>query len=428
MSQSESAGYSDERRIYTVGEFAQGMSAWFARVPRLQSIAIAGEVSEKRAFGNGHVGFRLKEGQAVLECVMFADKRRTAQLFDNGTSVIATGDVRVRADRSGFQLHVESIELTGIGALAAQVEALREKFMREGLFADARKRAVPLLPMRVALVSARGMGAEDFEHVLRTRAPHVEIVFVETRVQGQFAEVDIAGAIDDASRERVDVIALVRGGGSYEDLFPFNLEPVVRAIVRSNRPVITAIGHKGHHHLADDVADGTYPTPSLAAEAIASRWEDARRTVRDAQRRLERSAEQTIVRAAQRAASKEDALRLAAAHLISNRVERVYARSRRIESLNPHQQLAKRAERFAAVRARLDAWPSQARFERVLERTAARLAALDPSAPLERGYAIVTKGGHAVSDAAQVAPGDVLRARVRRGTLDARVEGVHLDE
>src|SRR5581483_10707844 len=156
------------------------------------------------------------------------------------------------SQRSQYQLIVKSIELSGIGILYAQFEALKKRFREEGLCEPQRKRPLPEFPRRIAVVSARGSKAiEDFLQTIARRAPFIEIEFIETLLQGDGAEIEIGAAIDRASRLDVDVIVVTRGGGSYEDLFPFNREPVVRAIIRSKHPVISAVGHTDDVHLSD---------------------------------------------------------------------------------------------------------------------------------------------------------------------------------
>ena len=236
--------------VLTVGKFAARMVRWFGRDTQLKRIGIEGEVSGLREFGSGHLGFALKEKQAAVECVAWASDRRGFPVLENGAKAIAYGAVRVHPERSGYKLYVEAIEVAGLGELHLQYERLRQKFETEGLFEPSRKRAVPELPRRVALVSARGLGAEDFLAAIERTTPFVEVIFVETRVEGLGADVEIASALDEASRTEVNAIVLARGGGSEKDLFVFNLEPVVRAIVRAKRPVLTAIGHTSNHHLA----------------------------------------------------------------------------------------------------------------------------------------------------------------------------------
>ncbi|HXF33381.1 MAG TPA: exodeoxyribonuclease VII large subunit, partial [Candidatus Acidoferrales bacterium] len=270
------------------------------KVPALRRIAVVGEISDWKPQNNGNVYFNLKDDRAVLRCFAFAGEAKAFPDVSDGIAVVATGPVGIWERRSEYQLRVMELAPFGVGALAAKVEALRKKLQAEGLFDESRKRAFPRFPHRVALVSARGKGAADFETTLHEKAANVVVTFVETRVQGDGAEIDIADAIDRAARERVDAIVVLRGGGSYEDRYPFNTEPVVRAIVRSRHPVVTAIGHTGDRHLADEAADAVFKTPTAAAEYIAGSWSEVTRRLADQRARLTRAISSIISRAAQR--------------------------------------------------------------------------------------------------------------------------------
>lgn len=415
--------------VYSVKEFTSRLGQLFARHSKLSNIAIQGEISDLRTFGNGHMGFRLKEEQAVIECVAWSDRRRELPEVKNGIAVIAYGSVGVRADRGCYQLVVERLEPTGIGALFLLYERLKEKFAAEGLFEASRKRRVPELPRRVALVSARGEAMADFTQTLAREAPFVEVRFIETRVQGEGAEIDIAAAIDEASRGEPDVIVVTRGGGSYEDLFPFNLEPVVRAIVRSQRAVVTAIGHVQHHHLADAVADMNFQTPSLAAKHIAQGWTLAARRVREADRALRRAVANAVLSAARGTEDAELRLTHASERAMSRRREELSRLWILLDSRSPRQWIAQRRERLLKLESRVAS--TAERFvngaQRKFEHATAQLNRLDPLAPLARGYAIVTRGGEAVRDAALLRKGDAIAARFARGTAAAVVESVDGD-
>jgi exodeoxyribonuclease VII large subunit len=417
------------RLVCTVGEFTRRMANLFLRTPALGDIAISGEVSGLREF-NGHLGFTLKEERAVLDCVAWSDARTAFPPLENGMAVIATGKVGVRADRSAYQLIVESIEPTGRGKFLQLYESLKLKFRSEGLFEASRKRPVPELPRSVALISAHGKAMEDFVDTIARRAPFVAVTFIDTQVQGQSAEIEIAAAVDRASNLNVDVIVITRGGGSYEDLFPFNLEPVVRAIVRARRPVLTAIGHSGDHHLADDVADMTFGTPSLAAEHIARGWLLARERLAVAERELARAVRDVLGRAAQRADALATSLVHRASALLTAKRGLLGENDRRLERRSPQRFVAERRARLAQLGGQLETnavrFASNARHR--VERVNALLDRFNPLEPLSRGYAIVMKDGKAVRDAAALAPGDAIRARFERGSAAARVESVQPDE
>lgn len=418
-----------ERHVYSVKEFTNRLARLFARHSALSNIAIAGEVSDLHPFGNGHVAFRLKEEQAVLDCIAWFDRRRELPELRDGMAVIATGSIGVRKERGAYQLVVEQLEPTGIGALFALYEKLKEKFRAEGLFDPARKRAVPHLPRRVALISARGEAHADFVQTLGRDASFVSVRFIETRVQGEGAEIEIAAALDEASRLDVDVVVLTRGGGSYEDLFPFNLEPVVRAIVRSRHPVVTAIGHTQDHHLADDVADLNFHTPSLAAKHLAQGWLFVTQRLGEAQRALRRAMETVILQASHRTHDARTRLDRGAERLVERKRTAVAALSVALDRRSPQQGLAQRLDRLVKLKSRIDT--GAVRYfkdaQLSLERTGARLDRVDPLAPLARGYAIVTRDGEAVKDAAALRKGDAIEARFERGRAAAVVESTAHD-
>ena len=400
---------------------------------------------------NGRLYFDLKENNDVLKCVVWASDAAKLAPFKDGDEIICGGDYGTFAPRSQYQLFVKSIELTGIGALYAQFEALKEKFRKEGLFEQSRKRPLPQFPRRIALVSARGKGAEDFLATIERRASFVEVLFVETRVQGDGAQIDIAEAIDKASKLDVDVIVLTRGGGSYEDLFPFNLEPVVRAIIRSRHPVLSAIGHTGDVHVSDYVADYTCETPSNAAQYFGEIADRFMIRVQRAQTRIEHSVRNVIAARAQALDYANGALSRTIADFTRDRERELLAMERRLNTQTPQRRLAQRAERIAALSSRLEVLarhallpaseriaqlrrrleqsrmhalrPAQQRFE--LLKT--RLAGADPQTPLERGYAIVMSDGRAVRDANDVPVGALIETLLQRGKLTARVERKELD-
>ena len=418
----------NERRIVGVSDLARYIKRMLSESKVLASVRVRGELSGVTERG-GRIYFDLKEQHDILKCVVWSDVAASLPPLQNGSEAIVDGAFDTWPARSQYQLSVTAIELGGVGHLYAQVEELRRKFRVEGLFETARKRTMPSFPRRVALVSARGKGAEDFLTTMARRAPHIEIDVVETRVQGDGAQMDIAEALDAASRLNVDAIVLARGGGSYEDLFPFNLEPVVRAIVRAKLPVLTAIGHTDDHHLADDVADRVAETPSNAANyfgEIRDRWL-ARIE------RLDRALGQRVRDASRASAQRFDvtheALLRAGAQMVASRAQRVLVLERRLDAQTPLARLSQRAQQLSRSVARLDSAARAGLNEakRRLEVRTAHLLGQDPHAPLARGYAMVFAGDTLLRDASKVRGGDEITARLERGTLLARVEGTRED-
>jgi exodeoxyribonuclease VII large subunit len=411
--------------VVSVGEFAARLREVFRRVKPFEYIGITGEISQWNPRQNG-VYFTIKDQNAVLECFSYLNRAAKFPKAALGTAVIAYGSVRVVERRSRYELLVEELALTGIGELHAQYEALKERFRGEGLFDAARKRKIARFPSQVILVSADGKGAEDFLKVMRERAPSVNVRFIETRVQGVGAEVEIATKLDEAAKLRPDVIVLARGGGSYEDLFPFNLEPVVRAIVRSSVPVITGIGHTGDHHLADDVADLSCETPTNAAQHIANLWQRGSERFERLAAQLDREMRDLFARALQRGDAAMDSLERALERSLAVKRERVVTLERRLNAQNPARHLSQRATRVAAVRERLPAAWQRYISQRGarLQTAAGKLALFDPEQPLARGYALIFKDGSLVRSARDVVSGDAITAQLGHGAIGARVETV----
>ena len=442
----------------------------------LRYVGVQGEVSNLRAQANGNVYFSLKDRDAVLNCVAFAERSATFPAFDNGADVVAYGEVKIYARAaSSYQLIATRLELTGVGALHAKYEELSAKLQREGLFAVERKKPAPRYPFRVALVgSPTGDGTRDFITQARQRAPHVALRLFATAVNGVGAVPEIVQAIRAADASACDLLVVVRGGGSYEDLFGFSDERVVRAIAGCSTPTVAAIGHERDVPLVELAADVRASTPSTAAQTVLPKREDLLRTLAD----RGASARRAFTNRLQRARSALDRIETRspvadAGRLLQARrqtvdllrgavtvgAERRIARARtallpyerRLTASSPRASFERRVGRVMQLRASLERiagdvtakrWarlaPLLARlrpaFVRVTARDASLLATLkarfdanNPEALLQRGYAIVTAGGRLVRDAADAPPGTAIEAQLARGTLRARVERAGAD-
>lgn len=242
--------------------------------PKLAFLGVEGEVSNLRINASGHAYFAIKDGDALLECVAFATDAATFPEIKNGTAVIAYGKIATYAPRSIYQLTVRHIELAGVGRLFQRYEELKRALAAEGLFREERKRPLPRYPFRVALVGSQGGdGTRDFLTQARIRAPHVSVELFETPVQGDVAP-QIIAALERACASRPDFVVLARGGGSFEDLFVFSNERLVRRVAACAVPVVTAIGHEADVPLVDLAADRRASTPSTAAQTVLPRRDD----------------------------------------------------------------------------------------------------------------------------------------------------------
>ncbi|HEV3091406.1 MAG TPA: exodeoxyribonuclease VII large subunit [Candidatus Cybelea sp.] len=413
----------------SVGEFSRRFAKMIAGHPKLQRIAIVGEITDIKRWRDGNLNMSLKEGEAVLGCFSFASEVRRFPVLKEGLTVRAEGSIEIRPNRSQYQLRALVVSLVGEGKLAAEIEELRMRLRAEGVFDASRKRAVPLFPRRVALVTSDDDARADFEVRLRADAPHVEVLFFRTRVQGKGAEIEVAEAMDRASRAKADVVVLTRGGGSSDDRLTFNLEPVVRAILRSPHPVITALGHTKNRHLADEVADLSLATPTAAAVHLGKEWSRAFEVQERLRSALMRGYRSVLAGKTQSLRFADVALDHRARGYMSRRLEQLHSLERLLGQRSPAQRVAQWRLRLVQASNGLTRASErlQQQWARRLERAQALLVAEDPTRPLARGFAIVTKDGVAVHDAVALAVGDVVSARLERGTFAARVESVHAE-
>jgi exodeoxyribonuclease VII large subunit len=370
---------------------------------------VTGEISNLARPQSGHCYLTLKDDQAQIHCAMWRSiaSRVRFDLHD-GLEVVCRGRIDVYGPRGTYQLIIESMEPKGIGALELALRQLREKLAGEGLFDPSRKRPLPPFVRRIAVVtSPTGAAIHDFLQVLGRRWRGADVIVVPTRVQGEGAAAEIAAAIALANRLplAVDCLVVTRGGGSLEDLWAFNEEPVVRAIHASRIPVISAIGHEIDVTLADLVADVRALTPSEAAELVAPAAEDLLARFRQTAKRL--------------AAALRWRLSAARARLDAVSADRAFRRPRaRIEDLAMQvDELEVRANR--ALRQRMLLARSQ------VQQQSARLESLSPLGVLSRGYSLTQRAadGRIVRDAAELKPGDEILTRFGKGSATSRVEG-----
>lgn len=418
---------------------------------------VVGEISGMKTTPQGHWNFELKDKQSALKCfVYYNDTRRIIlQLgvpLEHGMQIVATGTPTVAY--SAVQLVIKSVELfSKDGALEAAARALKAKLEGEGLFAPERKRALPKLPKTVGVVtSSTGAAIRDCINILRARAPNVRIIVSPTKVQGHEAVADIADALRRLDKlGACDVILLVRGGGSLEDLQAFNSEPVARAIAGCRAPVVSGVGHATDHTVADLVADRRAETPSNAAElavpvvaelevkldSYAKRLASSVRPLIDRRRRVVGEHEARMQRALvkrrdserARLAKLEQRVRARAPDrvLADKRAQLVELEKRLVRALQKRRdEVAQQRRQLDALQARLApaAAKQSARARGAFELLVARLESISPLTVLGRGYAIARRksDGHVVRAPSDAPPGTKLQIRVDGGDLDATVD------
>jgi exodeoxyribonuclease VII large subunit len=391
---------------------------------RFPLLWVAGEISNFTVAKSGHAYFVLKDENAQLRCVMFRSRYQSLDWEPReGMQVEAQVLVSFYEARGDFQLNVEAVRRAGLGARFEAFVKLRDKLEKEGLFDAAAKRALPAFPRVVGVLTSRDAAAlRDVLTTLKRRNPSIAVILYPVPVQGARAAEEIAAALARAGRRReCEVLLLVRGGGSIEDLWSFNEEIVARALRACPLPVVTGIGHETDFTIADFAADRRAPTPTAAAELVSPERERLLEEIAALARKIDATARRELER----------------------RMLHVDQLARRL--VHPGTRLRAQAELLGQLRARLRGAAERALVDRqgghllariraaayaALERSAARCASLraslshlDPARVLKRGYSIVQKAdGAVVSDGASLVVGESVALRFARGGAEARIE------
>ncbi len=377
---------------------------------RLSFVSVKGEVSNfKNHYSSGHLYFSLKDADALIRCVMFKGSAATLKFLPkDGQEVICSGRVSIYERDGQYQMYVENMSPIGAGNLAEQFRLTKEKLEKEGLFDSTTKRALPVFPHRLAVVTSQtGAALQDIINIISRRYPLCEVVLSPAAVQGDNAPASLISALERAYKSSdADIIIIGRGGGSAEDLSAFNDEALARKIYESPIPVISAVGHETDFSISDFVADLRAPTPSAAAELavpdileienVLSRREITLKTLLNA--RYENACLKF-----------EKAVKNP---FISNFTENVIAR--RSEQLDRAEDRLK-ALSEAGIRA------AESRFIKA----AATLDGISPLKTLSRGYAVVSKSGKAICGVKDISESDFLEVKFTDGCVDCEVKSVN---
>ena len=389
--------------IYAVSQITAYIREALAYDDVLSDVWIEGEVANLRRPGSGHAYFSLRESGVSLRCVAFRNARGMNHL-DDGAKVVAHGRVSIYEARGDLQLVADLIQPEGVGELRLRLERLIAQLEREGLFDDARKRPLPAFPKRVGVVtSPTGAVWQDIQTVVRRRYPLAELLLAPAMVQGDAAAPTVVEALAALNEtDGVDAVIVARGGGSLEDLWPFNEESVARAVFASRAPVVSAVGHETDTTVCDLVADLRAPTPSAAAElAVPDRAELALR-IGGAARTIEARALERVERGFADIAAFRERVERAVPDLDGRRI--------RVDDLLDSAR--------SALLHRIELSKTK------VEGLSAALGTLSPRDTLRRGYAIVTDRatGAPITDARAANPGDALDIAVNIGIIAAVVE------
>ena len=389
--------------IYSVTQVAGYLSDLLYQDSALQDLWVSGEVANLARPGSGNSYFTLRDSGSTLRCAMFSRSSRGAELLANGMSVIAHGRVSLYETRGDLQLIADVVQPEGVGDLRMKLEQLIVKLESEGLFSQSRKREIPRYPRRVvAVTSPIGSVWQDIKSVIERRYPLAELSLVPVLVQGERAAATIVDGLAALDTEPdVDVVILARGGGSLEDLWPFNEEAVARAIFGCGAPLISAIGHETDTTVADMVADVRAPTPSVAAEIAVPDQAELSAGLLAIRRTLTSAVSRTLLHRSEVIRRLGPRLLRVGPGLDQKRI-RVDELLRRA-SMNLRQNLDARTTSTEAL--------------------SMRLRALSPKDTLRRGYAIVQTADEStlVSDPGQVGVGDGIEITLAKGSLSADV-------
>ena len=395
----------DDKWALSVTELNEYVRRKLAGDPVLRAVSVRGEVSGFKRYASGHCYFALKDETSRVQCVLW--RQQAAKLtfqIEDGMRVTVRGAASLFVQSGSYRLYVDCVEREGVGDLYLRFEALKKKLAAEGLFDPARKRELPLLPKVIGVATSRsGAVIRDIIRVSRRRDPNVGVLLAPCAVQGAGAAEEIVRAIGRLNDDgRPDVILVGRGGGSIEDLWPFNEEIVARAIAASRIPVISCVGHETDFTIADFAADARASTPSNAAELAVPVVSELKQSVEALSRQLTSA----LLRAQQLRRARLQALSASPAMTMPRRML-----------------IERREAALTALAARLPAALTKKRdaMERRLSLSSRALSALDPEGVVRRGYAVVFKDGKCVAEAQKLRAGDAIEVHMRGGNVAAEV-------
>ncbi|MDO5110905.1 MAG: exodeoxyribonuclease VII large subunit [Clostridia bacterium] len=388
-------------RVSQLNEYVNGM---LRRETLLQHIGVRGEISGMKRHSSGHLYFSLKDDTALIRCVMFRNQAaKLSCALQDGMQVVAYGSISLFVRDGQFQLYVEDVRQEGEGELYRRFLMLKTRLEAQGLFDAAHKRALPLLPRRIGVVTSRsGAVIHDIVNVAGRRFPNMPILLYPAQVQGSGAAEDIAAGIRYMNEKHLaDVLIVGRGGGSMEDLWAFNEEAVARAIYESNIPVVSAVGHETDVSIADYVADQRAPTPSAAAELCVPVYDELYGWTEDARARMQNGVRRALQRERDRLKSLQtSAGMIAPAHRIAKLRENVRYQTDTLKRAAQAQMVGN----YAA-----------------LDALTGRLEALSPRRALASGYALVKGGDGYISAVRQLHKEQSVELIMADGTAQALI-------
>lgn len=413
----------------SVGQLNEYVRRVLASDPMLRYVCVVGEISNLKQHVSGHWYFSLKDEEAAVNCAMFRQAASSLRFRpENGMRVRLYGNVSLYTKTGTYQFYVENMEQEGLGALYLRFEALKNRLMQEGLFDSSLKKTIPPHVNGIGIVTSKtGAVIHDIARVAWRRNPSVQLYLCPASVQGDGAAAEIVSAIKLLDRfSPVDVIIVGRGGGSMEDLWPFNEEKVARAIANCRKPVISAVGHETDFTIADFVADLRAPTPSAAAELAVQQQEQLFQQLEELQKRMERLLDKRITQYQMSLMQLHQRLIAASPEALTqkqlNRIEQLRTRM--------HTAVDSALEQKEALLQRLMPKIEKAceqnlhKWEMRFAQANLKLRTTGPMETIRRGYAVVMKNGTAIRDVEQLSQGDPLQLHMSNGIVDATVDTV----
>lgn len=393
--------------VLSVSQVNHYIKSLMDRDTLLSDITVTGEISNFKRHSSGHYYFSVKDAGAAISAAMFKWANRSLRFMpENGMRVLVKGRISVYEPSGQYQIIVSAMEPDGVGALYEQYEKMRRELEQKGYFDPSRKKPLPPFPRRIGVItSPTGAAVRDIVTVLGRRFPLAKVELYPSSVQGEAAPAELAAAVEAVNREGLcDVIILGRGGGSIEDLWAFNSREVVRAVIRSRLPIISAVGHETDFTLCDFVADMRAPTPSAAAELAVPDSAG----VRNYLRHFEAKSYAALTRKIQL----NEARLAAVKNLPAMRHPMVFTENK--------------ARQLDELVTRMNTAMNQtiSDCDTRLRETASRLAALNPLAVLGRGYAVAYRQNVPVRSVTEMGEGDVISLRLADGTADCTVNRI----
>jgi exodeoxyribonuclease VII large subunit len=392
--------------ILTVSQLNKYVSFKLRSDVKLKGICVKGEVSNFTLNRSGHAYFSVKDEQSCVKAVMFANNfSKLKKDFTNGMSVLVTGNVELYEPGGTFQIVVTDVTPLGSGLLYMQIEAVKEKLSKKGVFDASAKKNIPLFPRKIAVISSStGAALQDIINIIGRRFPICQICVFHTRVQGENASVDICDSISAADKCGADTVIIARGGGSVEDLMPFNSESVAMAVYSCKTPVISAVGHETDTTLVDYAADLRAPTPSAAAELATPDKSDLLAAVDKLSDMITKALTSRIERA------ENEIMRYDSRMQLSSPQMKLEKDAERIDRLN---------QRFtSSIQKRLTA------LESSLEKNVILLEGLSPLKTISRGYTIVSNNDIIIRSADELKENDRINIRFSNSSADVKISDI----